>query len=106
MKQTQYRIREDGFRHRWLEYKGWIFWKPVPIPYYDLALGNDYYDKHKGYLSSGFEWFMKKYPDIRVYLREEYYPKQFELQDDAKKYWDNHDKKYITKTIPFDRDID
>ena len=97
---TKYRVQKDGNGKEWLEYKGWIFWKDVPKPHYDLCSGTDYWDKNLGRITNGFDRFVKEYPDISVYLHEVYWPKMFELMDEAKRYWDDHYKrKYTITTI-------
>ena len=87
-KKTEYRIRQNGFGRRWLEYKDVLGWKPVPTPYYDIASGRMYCNEYNGWLGNSFEWFVKEYPDINVYLEKSYKPEQEILEKRAKEYWE------------------
>lgn len=81
---TQYRICQNGFGFKWLEYKdGWT-WKPVPTPYYDKITGREFVGEYQGWYSGGgFEWFVNTYPNIDEYLENVYEPEQKKLEADT-----------------------
>jgi len=87
---TRYRISQDGYGHQWLEYYKKTFfggkWIAVKEPYIDErkihgrslidSIPNYYY---KGYVTSNFNDFVKKYPHIEEYLKHVYEPEQLKL---------------------------
>lgn len=92
-KKTEYRIRQNGFRRRWLEYKDGNTWKPVPVPYYDEIFGRKHCNEYNGWLGNNLESFTKRYPDITVYLEKDYKPEQEKLEKEVKEYWDYYKEK-------------
>ena len=85
---TKYRIRKSGLGMRWLEYKNFLFWHRVPRPYFDRICGRDLDEyNYQGSIISEFDWFIKEYPDIKIYLKNEYEPKQKKLEDSVNNYW-------------------
>lgn len=89
---TKYRIKQNGFGRKWLEYKKIFIWVPVPVPYYDNVYGREFCDEYLGgWLCNSFEWFVNKYPDINEYLENKYYPKQKELKKEAEIFWRNYE---------------
>ena len=84
-KKTKYRIRNDGEpgRHnfRWLEYKGWFFWYKIPTPRGDNPWDwGDWEPNAFSHVSQyDCEWFAEKWPYIEDYFKQEYYPKQKEI---------------------------
>ena len=83
---TKYRIKQNGLGAEWLEYKQFLFWYPVPTPYCDNIYYRECCNEYRGWLSNSFDWFVKTYPDIRVYLKNEYYPEQIKLEKQADKW--------------------
>lgn len=74
-RKTKYRIRQNGFGRKWLEYhlgRWWNVWNPVPVPYCSKVYIREFADEYNGWLAGReeFDYFIEKYPDIRVYLKE------------------------------------
>ena len=95
-RRTKYRVRQTGFGREWLEYKQFLFWHPVPIPYCHNVYYRELCDASNGWQGNNFECFIKTYPDIKVYLRNEYYPEQAKLEKQADEWNREYDKRSIS----------